>query len=311
VAPFPASPFGILASASLLAVSIAICALTQRPPASAQVVMATSGIGHGSPLALPPAWAPVPSPLPSPSPSPTTLPTPEPPAENPIIIGYSVAGRPLEVYRYGRGPVSRMLVAGIHGGYEWNTINLARQLMDYVEQSPQVIPPGVTLYILPALNPDGEARAHGALGRANDRAVDLNRNWPAHWDGEWPRGGCWSQLDITAGAYAGSEPETRALLKFLTQNVVDTLINYHSAALGIFPGGSPPDPDSARLAQALAAVSPYPYPPIETGCLYTGTLVDWTSARGTASVDLELSNHHDTDFEINLGILSTFLSWAR
>jgi hypothetical protein len=204
-----------------------------------------------------------------------------------------------------------MFIAGIHGGYERNTIELARQLIDYIERNPQTIPHEVTLYILPSLNPDGDARAVGALGRANERNVDLNRNWPVNWDSEWPRGGCWSQLQLTAGAYPGSEPETAALLNFLTRNVVDALINYHSASLGIFPGGSPPDPDSARLARTLADISPYPYPPIETGCLYTGTLVDWTSARGTASVDLELTNHRDTDFEINLQILDTFLRWER
>jgi hypothetical protein len=41
------------------------------------------------------------------------------------IIGYSVEGRPLEVYTFGDGEHERMLVAGIHGGDEWNTVTLA------------------------------------------------------------------------------------------------------------------------------------------------------------------------------------------
>ena len=40
------------------------------------------------------------------------------------------------------------------------------------------------------------------------------------------------------GAYANSEPETQALANFLSEHRIDALINYHSAALGIFPAGT-------------------------------------------------------------------------
>jgi hypothetical protein len=50
--------------------------------------------------------------------------TPPPWMQGPIIIGYSVGARPLELYRFGDGPSGRMIVAGIHGGNEWNTIAL-------------------------------------------------------------------------------------------------------------------------------------------------------------------------------------------
>ena len=48
----------------------------------------------------------------------------------PTVIGYSVSGRPIEVYTFGNGERQRMIVAGIHGGYEWNTIALADEMMD-------------------------------------------------------------------------------------------------------------------------------------------------------------------------------------
>ena len=32
------------------------------------------------------------------------------------VIGYSVSGRPIEVYKFGNGEKQRMIVAGIHGG---------------------------------------------------------------------------------------------------------------------------------------------------------------------------------------------------
>ncbi|HLB65795.1 MAG TPA: M14 family zinc carboxypeptidase [Anaerolineales bacterium] len=241
---------------------------------------------------------------PSASPTPATLSAPAP-----LVIGASVAGRPLEAYRFGEGRSRRMMVAGIHGGYEWNTIALADELIAYLAAHPHAVPPERTLYILRALNPDGEARGHGPEGRANDNGVDLNRNWPVNWLPSWPGGGCWGFLEITPGRTPVSEPETRALMHFAFDTELDALISYHSAALGIFPGGSPPDPASARLAEAIAAEAPYPYPPIETGCIYSGTLPDWAAASGIPAVDLELSTHWGTDFEVNLRILETFLAW--
>jgi predicted deacylase len=225
------------------------------------------------------------------------------------VIGYSVEGRPLEVFTFGAGVDQRMIVAGIHGGYEWNTVALADELIAWLRFHPEAVPSGVTLHILRALNPDGLARGVGYEGRANGNAVDLNRNWPAHWNPDWPKGGCWDFMPITAGSSAGSEPETQALLSFLRGRRLTTLISYHSAALGIFPGGRPLHLPSVQLAQALAQVSAYPYPPVETGCLLTGNLVDWTAEHGIASVDLELHTHHTTDFQENLRVLEVFLTW--
>lgn len=232
-------------------------------------------------------------------------------SEGPITIGYSVGGRPLEVYRFGNGPVKRMIIAGIHGGYEANTVALVDQLLTHIEEHPDFIPRNVTLYILRNLNPDGYARAKGVDGRANNNSVDLNRNFPINWQADWSRSGCWSFRTLTAGTGPGSEPETQALIAFVRQIRPTALISYHSAALGIFPGGEPADPDSILLAKALASVSEYPYPPINTGCFYTGSLPDWAVSEGIASVDLELHTHKYTDFDENLTLLSAFMDWRR
>jgi protein MpaA len=227
----------------------------------------------------------------------------------PLIIGTSVAGRPLEVFRFGEGQHARMIVAGIHGGYEGNTIRLAQELVQVLAVRSDLIPPDITLYILRALNPDGEARSSSYKGRVNDNLVDLNRNWPALWQSSWPSQGCWTYTYVTAGSGPASEPETRALLNFLISYQIEALISYHSAALGIFPGGQPPDAASISLAEALGAVSDYPYPPIETGCMYTGQLIDWASNMGIAAVDIELSNHNDSDLYQNMNVLQAFLAW--
>jgi len=225
------------------------------------------------------------------------------------IIGYSVNGLPLNVVTYGSGSTERMIVAGIHGGYEWNTIELANQLIAYLKKNQHIIPEGVKIHILRAINPDGEARSHGIEGRANANGVDLNRNFPSNWQAEWPRDGCWDYGPITAGAYPASEPETVALMNFIKSRNIDALISYHSAALGIFPGGNPPDDRSLSLAAAAASVSTYPYPPINTGCQFSGQLIDWASDQGIAAVDIELTDHEHSDFDQNVFVLIKLLNW--
>jgi predicted deacylase len=243
--------------------------------------------------------------------TPTDDPTPLP--DNPIIIGYSVAGRPLEVYRYGNGPTGRIIVAGIHGGNEANTIKLAHELIDYIEKNPKIIPDNITLYILPDLNPDGEARSHNVDGRVNDHGVDLNRNWPYKWVKDYDRSRCWHYRPTTAGDYGASEPETAALLAFIVSHPeIDALISYHAAALGIFAGGIPEFEPSIRLAEKLANVSTFRYPPKDIGCVYTGNLTDWASStREIAAVDIELHDFKHTDIDENLKILKAFLKFKK
>jgi hypothetical protein len=103
--------------------------------------------------------------------------------------------------------------------------------------------------------------------------------------------------------------DKRALMAFIVENEIELMLNYHSAALGIFPGGQPPNSESIRLAEAVSAVSPYPYPPVDLGCRYTGQLIDWASAESIPSLDIELSDHSGIDWEINLEILSVFLNF--
>jgi len=229
----------------------------------------------------------------------------------PGLIGFSVAGRPIEVYTFGQGPHQRAIVAGIHGGYEWNTIALADELTTYVSAHPDFIPDEMTLYIVRNLNPDGDARAHGIDGRANDHGVDLNRNFPANWARDWDRDGCWTDTPVTGGSTPGSEPETRAMMSFLGTHKIEVLISYHSAALGIFPGGEPWEAVSVRFAQALDDATSYPFPPIDTGCRYTGTLADFAVTLGIAAVDMELTDHRNTDFNMNLKVLDLLLNWER
>lgn len=289
---------------------------------------------------LPPAWTatttPSATPTRTPTPSatstatatPTTTPsltptaslTPRPshtsvlaptlwPGLTPTVIGTSVQGRPLEVYAFGTGPRQVMIVAGIHGGSEWNTVHLAHELMNHVARTPGELPAGTTWLVLPNLNPDGYARARGVDGRVNANGVDLNRNWPTFWLADWPRSGCWIYRPVTGGTGPASEPEVQALKAFIETRPLQGLFSYHSAALGVFAGGHPQSTtESIRLAQAVSAASGYAYPPIDTGCLYTGQFADWAANLGIPTLDIELTNHYDTDFRVNLNALRVLLN---
>ena len=273
---------------------------------------------HGAQI-LPPAWTATPFHL---LPTPRNVSTPFPYApptqqiRSPLfsfqetrIIGYSVEGRPLEVIQFGSGPIDLMIVAGIHGGYEWNTIALADELIEFLDQRPEIIPVRVSLHILRSLNPDGAMLKNNPWGRGNAHHVDLNRNWDSDWSIDVPKPFCWDIIPLTAGPLPSSEPETQALMQYLLDADIEAMISYHSAGLGIFAGGKPSTEESLSLAEAIAKVSNYPYPPIDIGCEYTGTMTDWAADHGIAAIDIELSTHRDTDFEQNLVILQTFLNW--
>lgn len=227
------------------------------------------------------------------------------------IIGFSLAGRPIEAYSFGSGEREYLIVAGIHGGSEWNTIALANELITYINEHPDIIAGDTTLYIIRNMNPDGEARAHGVDGRVNNNGVDLNRNFPTNWAADWDRDGCWDYTTVSGGTGPASEPETKALVAFLQTHKIEALISYHSAALGVFPGGEPWEKDSIKFAKALAEVTDYKFPPLDTGCVFTGTLADYAVERGAVAVDMELSTHVYTDFKRNLKALKVLLDWER
>jgi hypothetical protein len=275
-------------------------------------------------LALPPTWTPAPSTERFPTPTllptqdgsgqetadPTPLPSITPLAGHRLlIIGRSVQKRAIEVYRFGSGRRERMIVAGIHGGDEHNTIELADALIEHLGRNPDAIPKGYTLYLLRALNPDGDAAGRDPENRLNANGVDLNRNFDTNWKSTWRSDGC-ASLPGAAGSAPGSEPETQAVKEFLREREIEALIVYHSAGLGVFPSGDPPHPGSVRLAQAIAGISDYAYPPVDTGCEYTGTLVDWAANAGIpAAVDLELNSATDAEFDDNLKVLELLLAF--
>jgi murein peptide amidase A len=142
------------------------------------------------------------------------------PAERPAVIetrviGRSVRGRRLVAYRLGQpGRPVMLAIAGMHGNE-----GSPRQILRALRDGPEVR--GVDLWVLPSYNPDGLARH----GRKNAHGVDLNRNFPFSW----------RDLDGTyeSGPRAASEPETRAVMRFLRSIHPRRIVSFHQPLDGV------------------------------------------------------------------------------
>ena len=225
----------------------------------------------------------------------------------PSVYGLSVEKRPLTAYRFGSGPIARALIGGIHGGYEWNTTALMSKTLEYLAEMPHLVPPEVTLYVIPLANPDGAAAGTDRVkGRMNANGVDLNRNWDYEWQpmathGPWP---------VSAGAHPFSEPETAALRDFIVDRGIDAVILYHSAAGAVFSGAGPDASQTVALARRLAEATQYRYAPEGIpGQVTTGDAIDWLSGQGIAAAEVELSTHEALDWEQNLKGIRALLTW--
>jgi hypothetical protein len=230
-----------------------------------------------------------------------------PMVEGPILYGTSVQGRPLQAFRIGTGPVLRALVGGIHGGYEENTTRLVDAFFSYLTAAPDLIPPQLTLYLIPLVNPDGAAAGTDRiLGRLNAHSVDLNRNWDFQWQPVASHG----TQPVSAGTAPFSEPETSALRDFILSHHIQAAIFYHSAMSEIYPGAGKDTSKTVELALLMAEYTGYRYTPEGIpGQITTGDAINWLTTQGITAVEIELSTHTDLDWEPNLDALLAFLNW--
>ena len=270
-----------------------------------------------APTAVPATATPVP-PSPAPSPTPTVrniiaqqdpflpgVPMAEPGDE---VIGLSAGNHALVARRFGSGPRFLVLVGGIHGGYEQNTVVLAERLAGHFAANPQDIPPDWSVVIVPAANPDGLLRGASPEGRFNGHGVDLNRNWGCDWSSE----AVWRATPVSPGSAPFSEPETRALADYLLRLQPEAVLFYHSKAGGIFAGECSVSPDRAD-SQAMAAVygeaSGYSYGADFSAYPVTGTAASWADGQGFLSADIELETSNLAELDANLPAVLALLAW--
>lgn len=242
------------------------------------------------------------------------------------IIGRSVQARPITVARVGDGPIDVLIVGGIHGGYEWNSIVLARRILEHFRARPDELDGEFTLHVIDNMNPDGLHAVTGGtpidefdfsavdttVGRFNANGVDLNRNW----DGDWEPTSYWGRRIVDAGTEPFSEPETRAVRDYFLRIDPSASVFYQSAAAGIWYSGAEDAWNPARnLARAYARGSGYRLPstmgdgPVDYEI--TGSADDWFYEIGHPNLTVELTTHSAIELDRNLNGVRSMLAVAR
>ena len=122
------------------------------------------------------------------------------------------------------------------------------------------LPPGIDLWLVPDLDPDGLAQGT----RLNGRGVDLNRNFSAG----WRPGGRPGDLQYP-GPRPFSEPETRAMMRFLSRFKPAYVLSFHQPLHAVDVTERPKF--SKRVARALGL----PMSRLNCGSTCHGTMTMW------------------------------------
>lgn len=172
------------------------------------------------------------------------------------VIGRSVTGTPIRAWRLGQPGRRRIVLVSTMHGDEPHTQQILTSLRDGAPIR------GVDLWVIPRYNPDGLARRT----RKNARGVDLNRNFPHHW----------ADLDgsYESGRHPASEPETRAMMRFLDRIAPRRVISFHQPLLGVDT-----DTKDAAFARRLARALRLPRTTLDCGGVCHGTMTSWFNAR--------------------------------
>jgi len=236
------------------------------------------------------------------------------------VVGYSVEGRKIEAYTFGRGSKTLLFVGGIHGGYEWNSVILAYRFIDYFTATPALVPDDLKIVIIPALNPDGVYKVVGIegrflvsdvpangqeLGRFNANQVDLNRNFSCRFKPE----STWRGKVVSAGEAPFSEPEARALKNLVEKIKPQAVIFWHSQASAVYASecGEGILPETLAITNLYAKASGYKA--IETFDAYpvTGDAESWLASINIPAITVELTSHETIEWEQNLaGVKALF-----
>ncbi|MBI5138583.1 MAG: succinylglutamate desuccinylase/aspartoacylase family protein [Candidatus Vogelbacteria bacterium] len=243
-------------------------------------------------------------------------------------IGFSVEGRKIEAFTYRSTSEKKtnsskrlLLVGGIHGGYEWNSVVLAYELMDYFALNPGAIPVNEEITIIPNANPDGVYRIIGregrfaikdvpkdidqSAGRFNAHDVDLNRNFDCNWNLK----GIWRGKTVGTGSKAFSEPESIALRDYILTLKPQAVVFYHSQADAVYASKCNDEilPETLRVMEIYASASGYEAVKTFDAYPVNGASEDWLASIGIPAITVELKTHNDIEFEKNLkGVKALF-----
>jgi protein MpaA len=167
------------------------------------------------------------------------------------VLGTSVQGRKIVAYHLGeRGKRKVVLISLMHG----NEPAPRRILANLVNGAPVH---DLNLWVVPVYNPDGFAHHT----RKNAHGVDPNRNYPYKW----------APLDggYESGPKPASEPETRAMMRFLKKVRPAYVLSFHQPLHAVDITERPAF--SKRVARSLGL----PMSRLNCGSSCHGTMTMW------------------------------------
>ena len=149
-------------------------------------------------------------------------------------IGKSVNRKPLMALKAGHGKKAIALIGAVHAGESGPELILP--LLQKLLQNHAELLNKVSIIAIPSVNCDRRDKlAYGNPWylRRNANDVDLNRNFPANWvNVDQTYGYETSDPDAQTyrGPYAGSEPETVAVMEFIKSNNPLAVFSFHCLA---------------------------------------------------------------------------------
>jgi hypothetical protein len=254
-------------------------------------------------------------------------------------IGQSVEGRELLLITLGTGP-KKLLLLGAHHAREYITATFLMETADvyaraavtggtYGDYDLAALLEEVTLYIVPMVNPDGVNLVQNGVEtvkapekekamrmlkssysewKANINGVDLNRQYPCHWEKKA------SSTDVPSsemykGTAPATEPEVKAVMALCNSHDFELAASFHTKGEVIYWADSGTEEAiaaDAAIAQSLAEVTGYELMPVsEDPAVYGAGFENWFRQefkRPGFCVELTPSDktsvpHDDTQFD--------------
>jgi hypothetical protein len=225
------------------------------------------------------------------------------------VIGKSVEGRDILLIKLGKGD-KKIVFAGAHHAREYIS---STYLMETVDEYAKAYASGgkygdfdikalldeTTLYVVPMVNPDGVNLVQNGIEsvkdpenvksmrqlqdgfsewKANINGVDLNRQYPCHWDEKA------SNTDVPSsemykGDAPATEPEVQAMMKLCGDNVFILAASFHTKGEVIYWADSGTEqeiPAAGNIEQTLADVTGYSLNPVsEDPAVYGAGFENW------------------------------------
>lgn len=218
-------------------------------------------------------------------------------------LGQSHEGRDIWCFRMSDNPDidqerPAALFDGLHHSGEWPSMLLVTDLAEYFAQT-YGSDPEITylldhreVYFVPIVNPDGRVyieETGESWPKKNRRdngdgtfGVNLNDNYPFMWgvsgvpenDSTWSHG--------YRGPYAGSEPETQAIMGLVNSHDFVTHQSFHTPGkITFYPWAytADPTPDAAiysYMGEMMTRLNGYEHVPVSDYFVFSGTTIDWS-----------------------------------